>query len=126
MTIYRVEHNKNYTIINNYIAKDKNLSWKAKGIWMYAFSRPDDWEFHLNDLLNQSTDGRESVRTGIKELEENGYLHRVQKRDKGQFSNADLIFYETPLKKSLPNSENPSTVNLSTELRQGFIEEVER
>ena len=70
MTIYRVQHQKNYTCVNNFICKDNRISWKAKGIWLYAFSRPDDWEFHLNDLINHSTDGRDSVRVGLKELED--------------------------------------------------------
>lgn len=113
MTIFRVEHRNNYTVVNNFICKDNRLSWKAKGIWLYAFSRPNDWEFNLTDLINQSTDGRESVSSGLKELEQAGYLQRQQKREDGKFSKADWVFYETPqeLKKCLPNTENPFAVN---------------
>ncbi len=116
MTIYRVQHKKDYTVVNNFICKDNRLSWKAKGIWLYAFSRPDDWVFNLTDLIRQSTDGRESVTSGLKELEESGYLHRDQKRSNGQFSNAEWVFYETPeeLKKSVPQTENPSSANQGT------------
>lgn len=116
MTIFRVEHKKNYTVINNFICTDNRLSWKAKGIWLYAFSRPDDWEFHIDDLLKQSCDGRDSLRSGLNELEKFGYLVRIQKRENGQFSNAEWIFLEMPseLKKCLPLTENPSTVNQPT------------
>jgi hypothetical protein len=116
MTLFRVEHNRNYTCINNTIAKDKRLSWKAKGIYLYAFTRPNDWEFHLNDLINQSTDGRESVKAGLKELEECGYLERSQQREGGQFSKAEWVFYEIPkeIKIISPKAENPSTVNPSS------------
>lgn len=119
MTIYRVQHKRGYTTVNNFICKDKRLSWKAKGIWLYAFSRPDDWEFNQADLINQATDGREAVRSGLSELEEAGYLHREQKRANGQFSNAEWIFYETPelLNKCVPNTENLTTVNQITENR---------
>lgn len=111
MTIFRVEHNKNYTVINNTICKDNRLSWKAKGIWLYAFSRPDDWTFHENDLLNQSTDGRASLRAGLKELEDFCYLVREQnKNEKGQFIEANWIFHETPFKIISPKTENLSTV----------------
>jgi hypothetical protein len=116
MTIYRVEHNKNYTVINNTICKDNRLSWKAKGIWLYAFSRPDNWTFHENDLVNQSTDGRDALRSGLKELEDTGYLRRDQNRNNsGQFGDANWTFYETPFKIISPKTENPSTENPTTE-----------
>ncbi len=116
MTIYRVQHKIGYTVVNNFICKDKRLSWKAKGIWLYAFSRPDDWEFNLTDLINQSTDGKESVSSGLKELEESGYLQRDQKREDGKFSKAEWVFYETPveLKKLIPETGFTSTVNPNT------------
>jgi hypothetical protein len=118
MTIFRTEHNKNYTIVNNTITKDSRLSWKAKGIWLYAFSRPDDWVFHMNDLINQATDGRESVASGLKELENTGYLRRSQKRQEdGKMGNADWVFYETPtvdLNKCLPETGNPHTAKAET------------
>lgn len=110
MTIFRTEHKRNYTVVNNFIVTDKRLSWKAKAIWLYAFSRPDDWEFHLNDLVNQSTDGRDSVKAGLKELEKAGYLCRCQKRKDGAFSNAEWVFYEMPESKLIiTKTENPST-----------------
>ncbi len=112
MTIYRVEHKRGYTTVNNFICKDKRLSWKAKGVWLYAFSRPDDWEFNQADLINQSTDGREAVRSALNELEATGYLVRDQKREgDGKFSTAEWVFYEVPedLNKCVPNTGNTST-----------------
>lgn len=97
MTLFRVQHNKNYTVINNTICTDNRISWKAKGIWLYAFSRPDDWKFYLNDLIKQSTDGKDSVSAGLKELENAGYLRRIRYRDeKGQLGAAEWTFLETP------------------------------
>ena len=112
MTIMRVQHNKNYTVINNTICKDKRLSWKAKGIWLYAFSRPDDWQFHVDDLINQTTDKRSAVNSGLRELEKAGYLRREQKRKvDGTMGNSEWCFHETPveLKKCLPQVDFPST-----------------
>ncbi len=116
MTIFRAIHNSNYTTINNTIVKDNRLSWKAKGIWLYAFSRPDDWVFHINDLVNQSTDGRDAVRAGLKELEESGYLRKPQKREKtGMFGKVEWVFHETPLKESLPETGFPAADNPAAE-----------
>jgi hypothetical protein len=111
MTIFRSEHLKNYTVVNNSIIKDPRLSWKAKGIWLYAFSRPNDWTFHMNDIVNQSTDGKDSVTAGLKELERYGYLLRARTRDsEGQFlQGAEWVFYEiSQLTDTFePEPENP-------------------
>lgn len=124
MTIFRTEHKKNYTVVNNFICKDSRISWKAKGIWLYAFSRPDDWSFNLEDLIKQSSDGKESVRSGLIELEEFGYLVRSRFRsaDGKMMSGAEWVFYETPQQKSPstndsePEPENPNLDNPNLDL----------
>lgn len=117
MTFFRVEHNKNYTVVNNTICNDTRLSWKAKGLWLYAFSRPNDWKFHLSHLIDQATDGRDAVKAGLRELENCGYLVREKTRKEGKFSKADWVFYETPqeLKKCSPRTGFPSPVFPSPE-----------
>ncbi len=117
MAIFRTVHNKNYTTVNNFICKDNRLSWKAKGIWLYAFSRPDDWVFYMKDLEKHATDGKDSLRSGLRELQECGYLVKNQQRTAdGSFSNMEWNFFETPqeVKKCLPETENPFTDNLFT------------
>lgn len=110
--ICRTAHNKNYTIVNNTICKDNRLSWKAKGIWLYAFSRPDDWTFNVEDLINQSTDGKDSLRSGLQELQKCGYLKRERIRNPdGTMSGSDWVFYEIPQ----PKSENPTLDNPTQE-----------
>jgi hypothetical protein len=115
VTIFRTEHKKNYTVVNNFITKDKRLSWKAKGIWLYAFSRPDDWSFNLEDLISHSSDGKDSVNAGLKELEAFGYLHRSRFRDSQgkMMKGAEWVFYETPQPSDIcePKTENPTLDN---------------
>jgi hypothetical protein len=110
MTIFRTIHNKDnpYLVINTTIATDTRLSFKAKGIWLYAFSRPDDWEFNIEDLINRSQEGRDAIRTGLKELSDCGYLKRTQSRNAdGKMAEAKWEFYEIPAQ---PQTENPSAV----------------
>ncbi len=98
MTLIKVQHDENnpYTIINRSAAEDCRLSWKAKGIWMYAFSRPTDWQFYKGDLIKRSIGGERSLDSGLKELEKNGYLYRFKKRNtKNQFDGLEWIFFET-------------------------------
>lgn len=115
MTIFRVVHNKDYTTVNNFIATDCRLSWKAKGIWLYAFSRKDDWVFNLQDIINRSTDGKDGVMTGLKELEDFGYLQRSRFRNEdGSFARgAEWVFFEKPglTEHPEPKTENPKLEN---------------
>ena len=80
MTLCRAVHNKNYVTVNKSICEDNRLSWKAKGIWLYAFSRFDDWSFTIADIINRSTDGKDAVTSALKELEKFGYLVRERER----------------------------------------------
>lgn len=114
MAIFRTVHNKNYTTVNNFICKDNRLSWKAKGIWLYAFSRPDDWLFYMKDLEKHATDGKDSLRSGLDELQKFGYLVKNQQRNPdGSFSNMEWNFFETPheVKECLPEADFPTAAN---------------
>jgi len=109
-SICRVVHNKNYTVVNNHICKDNTISYKAKGIWLYAFSRPDDWQFYECDIVNNSNEGKDSIKSGLKELEEAGYLVKERRTNqKHQFIGWSYTFYEVPneIKKMFPKAEKP-------------------
>lgn len=116
MTLFRTQHSKNYTVVNNHIITDNRLSWKAKGIWLYAFSRPDDWTFYMNDLIKQSTDGKEAVQSGLKELIDSGYLIRKMVHNKNGQIAYEWVFHETPqeIKEILPQGGFPPTVETPT------------
>jgi hypothetical protein len=43
----------NYTQVSNVVLSNKKLSWKAKGIYAYLFSKPDDWDFSTKRMKNQ-------------------------------------------------------------------------
>jgi len=120
VSIIRVSHQKNYVVIKNDTAlQDVNLSWKAKGIWAYCMSRPDDWEFHVNHLITVSGDGRDSVYAGLKELEEQGYLTRNYCREKGKYAKIYYTISEIkiiPPHRESPNAENPPLLSIERKL----------
>lgn len=124
MSLYRVVHDKEnpYLTVNTTIATDTRLSWKAKGIWFYAFSRKDDWQFYEADLVKRSSDSVASLRSGLKELEDKGYLFRPDQRKnkKGKFIKREWYFFETPksqeeIKIILPQCGFPTTGKSSAE-----------
>jgi hypothetical protein len=76
----------NFTQLDNELIRDKQLSYKAKGILAYLMSRPPDWQVYETEIANHSRDGIKSVRSGVKELLAHGYLARQVIRDeKGRF-----------------------------------------
>lgn len=74
MAVFRVHKIENYTSIDNNIFKNKNLSYKAKGLLCTMLSLNDNWEFSIKGLSKLSTDETRSTEAGLKELKNNGYL----------------------------------------------------
>lgn len=86
-----------FTIINNDAINDSKLSWRAKGILVYMRSRPDDWRFYSSEVAKHSTDGIKSLLSGLKELEDCGYLKRLQGKSKdGRFADLEWQIADTP------------------------------
>lgn len=98
MAVFRVyKESGNFITVHKSFIHDDNLSWKAKGILLYLLSRPDDWRIYETELNKHSSDGRDSLRTGIKELEDAGYIHRTRRRnEKGQLREYEYQVFEQP------------------------------
>lgn len=113
----------NYSIIDNTCLRDPNLSWKAKGLFAYLLSLPDDWQIYQKDLVNRATDGDTSLRSGIIELEKAGYLRRERQRNEfGQVKGMVYHIIENPNEQecltnttSEPRLENQIQENLNQE-----------
>lgn len=111
-TIFRVCKNKDnpYVMLNKTCINDVRLSWKAKGILGYLLSLPDDWQIYQTELVKHSADGIKSLASGLKELENYGYLKKEYLRnEKGQFIGYNYSVYEVPTE--TPKAENGKTEN---------------
>jgi len=75
------KHETGYTQVTNILLNDKTISWKAKGIYAYIFSKPDAWDFSARRMALDVTDGRDGTLSGIKELEQAGYITREKLPD---------------------------------------------
>jgi hypothetical protein len=69
-----------FTQIANALFRDAQLSFKAKGIFGYVSTHTNGWQVTIADLVRLGPDGREAVRTALKELEAYGYLIRERLR----------------------------------------------
>ena len=118
MPVFRVSKNRDFTVIANSVFKDRRLSAKAKGILVEMLSLPENWDYTLKGLTTLFSDGIDSIRQGIKELEENGYIVRERKRDaRGRLGGMEYVIYETPEKaveniveNSAPEQSSPENV----------------
>jgi hypothetical protein len=97
-----------YGVIPNHVLRDKRLTAKSKGIFAYIQSKPDGWDFSAERIAEEMSDGRESIRTGLIELEGVGLLKRSQwkNKDTGTFEHGYELF-ETST--HYPESDSPTT-----------------
>lgn len=116
MSIVRIQHTTQYVVLNKGALENPKLSFKAKGLWAYCMSRPNDWEFNISHLKTVSQDGEDAIYSAFKELIEHGYCERVQlvkpkdsKTGKWGFQKMDYIIYEHPIQKKNTKPENPDT-----------------
>jgi hypothetical protein len=92
MNTFKNKIKANFTALPNSIINDSELSWKAKGIFLYLASKPDDWNFYMEEIQVHSTDGITALRTGIKELIVQGYLERRKiTNENGEFEGLEWI-----------------------------------
>lgn len=111
MTVLRVRKTENFVIIHKGALEDPKLSFKAKGLWTYCLSRPDDWVFHVKHLATVSQDGEDAVYSAIKELEEAGYVKKIQHHINGRFQKVDYEIFEIPqIQIILPQPEKQEAV----------------
>ena len=82
MSVFKVEKTKDYTIMSNYHLRDKNLSYKAKGLLSFMLSLPDDWDYSINGLVSISKEGVKAIRNILQELQRYGYLVIEKKQNK--------------------------------------------
>ena len=97
MSVFRVDKRRDFTVIANHVFKDTKLSAKAKGILVEMLSLPENWDYTLKGLATLFSDGIDSIRQGIRELEEHGYVVHERRRDaKGRLEWMEYVIYETP------------------------------
>lgn len=97
MSILKIKHSRDYTTIANSTLRDKQLSFKARGLLAMLLSYPSDWDVNTKHLASQSDkDGRDAVQSAVRELVEAGYIVRSQERESGKFGGATYDVFEVP------------------------------
>ena len=97
-----------FTMIPNALISDSNITGKAKAIYCYLFSRPDDWTFHVTEISNNFKEGRDAIYSAIGELISTGWINKTQVKDEsGKFSHNEfeIFAYARPVSDEAVNGK---------------------
>ncbi len=95
MAVFRVEKNRDYTIMSNHHLRNPDLPLKAKGLLFQMLSLPENWDYTLKGLSSINKESIDAIRTAVWELEKAVYITRRQERDgKGKMTAIEYTIYE--------------------------------
>lgn len=99
MSVFRVNKDKNYTVMSNYHLRDKQMSLKAKGLLSIMLSLPEDWDYTIRGLVCICKEGETAVKSTLNELKNLGYLY-IEKQLPNETESGRLEYiyniYENP------------------------------
>ena len=112
VTVFRVEKNANYNGgASNEHLRNRELSLTAKGLLSQMLSLPEEWDYSLEGLSRINREGVDAIRTGIRELEEHGYLERraACATAPAALAGTEYVVHERAVARpSLPESDEPA------------------
>lgn len=118
MSVVRVNHNTNYTVMSNHHLRNMNLSLKAVGLLSKILSLPPEWDYTIEGLAAICKDGVTAVKSALKELKDEGYLVVTKLMpDKTKSGRIEYIYdiYEQPQEKQA--LEKQEVENLQVEIQ---------
>ncbi|OZE95068.1 helix-turn-helix domain-containing protein [Rhodococcus sp. 15-2388-1-1a] len=87
----RIPAADNFTIVPNRWLRDERLSRRARGLLAELMSHRQGWRISVKSLAESGPEGLTAIRSAIAELEELGYLERLEKRENGKFAAMDYV-----------------------------------
>lgn len=109
MSTFKINKNRDFTVMSNYHLRDKNLSLKAKGLLSFMLSLPEDWDYSLKGLIAICKENRDAIQSALNELKNLKYLEINRLRDSSGRYEYEYIIYEIPLKNRIKTRDSPHT-----------------
>lgn len=61
--------------------RDRRLSFRARGVLAYLLDQPEGWDVRSESIAGEGSEGREAIRTALRELGRYGYYRLERRRD---------------------------------------------
>ena len=99
MIKFKVEkYTHDFTMIQNDLIRDNDLSFADMGLLIWLLSKPDGWHYTVNGTVaarggsKSASGGRDKIMRLMKDLEAAGYLRRERERDSAGRMTGHLIY----------------------------------
>lgn len=96
----------NFGVTPNSVLNCKTLSFKAKWLFWYLNSKPDWRDFSAERMARDGTDGRDSIRAWLQELESHWLLERKRKQNIKWQREMEYILKNTIRKADVPKPDD--------------------
>ncbi|UNE69167.1 helix-turn-helix domain-containing protein (plasmid) [Leptospira interrogans] len=123
--VFRVQKDRNFTIVKNNFIDDARLSMKATAILLLALRYPDHWRMSVKTMSKFKSDKESSIASGFKELVTFGYAEFRKGKDPvtGRF-NSGWYFFEESQKPEVQYKVKPTENKRIENQRELFLKEV--
>ena len=113
MPLIRGHHSfdDHFTQIPNDWLRDTRLTFKSRGVLALIMSHRQGWSLSIASIAHSNQEGKDAIRSAVKELEDFGYLRRSQSNEAGRFGES---VWTTQDPADEPMTENPTTENPHT------------
>ncbi|EKR56212.1 helix-turn-helix domain-containing protein [Leptospira interrogans] len=123
--VFRVQKDRNFTIVKNNFIDDARLSMKATAILLLALRYPDHWRMSVKTMSKFKSDKDSSIAFGFKELVTFGYAEFRKGKDSvtGRF-NSGWYFFEESQKPEVQYKIKPTENESLENQKELFLKEV--
>lgn len=80
MSILRRHLSTGFTVVPTAALEDARLSFRARGVLAFLISKPDAWKVRAESIASAGKEGKEAIKTALRELKDLGYYRVVTER----------------------------------------------
>lgn len=117
-TIHRRKFKRDYTPLPNDLLRDKTLKLRSRAILCMMLSHSEEWRSSMKSIEEHVSEGRDAIRTAVRELESAGYaVRKTLLNQDNTFAGTLWTWHDTPVpigeRSKPPNDRKPTTGNPS-------------
>ena len=77
----KIKKSGNYTALSNEIINDSRLNLRSLGLFLFMWSKPDNWHFTLDNIAKTRNVGRDQIKHAMQQLKRCGYVSYEKQKD---------------------------------------------